>query len=168
MAAGLISGILGAVNGDMVFKQSSFLTDKLHKKIANSKLTVIDDPLLKRGLSSTPFDGEGILTYRKPIIENGVLNTFLYDSYTARKAGVTSTGNGRRSYASTPNIGAFNFYVKQGETPFLEMIRSVPKAFLITRGMGSGVNSVTGEYSRGANGMWVENCLLYTSDAADE
>ena len=157
MAAGLLAGILGAVDGDMVFKKSSFLTDRLNQLIATTKLTVFDDPHLKRGLSSTPFDGEGMKTFKKPIIEEGILKTFLYDSYTARKAGTQSTSNGRRSYASTPHIGAFNFYVQPGETSPQEILNSVPKAFLITRGMGSGVNAVTGEYSRGASGYWVEN-----------
>jgi PmbA protein len=157
MAAGFLAGILGAVNGDMVFKNSSFLTTKLGEQIAAPGLTVVDDPLLRRGLASTPFDGEGHRTFRKPILEEGVLKTFLYDSYTARKAGVQSTGNGRRSYASTPHIGAFNFYVEPGETSPQDILSSVPRAFLMTRGMGSGVSPVTGEYSRGANGFWVEN-----------
>ena len=81
----------------------------------------------------------------------------MYDSYTARKAGVEPTANGRRSYGSTPHIGAFNFYVEAGEVDAQEILKSVPKAFLMTRGMGSGVNSITGEYSRGANGLWIEN-----------
>ena len=157
MAAGLIAGILGAVNGDMVYKKSSFLTHRLHDIIATPGLTVVDDPHLLRGLASTPFDGEGMKTFQKPIIEEGVLKTFLYDSYTARKAGASNTANGRRSYASTPHIGAFNFYVQPGDIPPEEILSSVPKAFLMTRGMGSGVDPVTGEYSRGASGFWVEN-----------
>ncbi len=157
MAAGLLSGLLGALDGDMVFKKSSFLTEMLNETVAASNLNLVDDPHLSRGLASTPFDGEGLRTYKKQIVQNGILKTFLYDSYTARKAGVQSTANGRRSYGSTPHIGAFNFYAEAGELEPKTILESVPRAFLMTRGMGSGVNSVTGEYSRGANGLWIEN-----------
>jgi len=157
MAAGLVAGILGAIDGDMVYKKASFLCDKLDQVIASEDLMVMDDPHLRRGLGSTPFDGEGLPTYPKTIIDHGRLTTFLYDSYTARKAGVKPTSNGRRGYAGPPHAGPFNFYVGGGEVPPEEILRSVPKALLVTRGLGRGVNAVSGEYSRGANGLWIEN-----------
>lgn len=157
MAAGLLAGILGAVDGDMVFKKASFLWDKLGTQIAVPGLTLIDDPLLPRGVSTAPFDGEGLPTYKKTIIEGGVLATFLYDSYTARKASARCTHNARRGYASLPHTGAFNVSVKAGDQDPKAIWRDCPKAFVMTRGLGSGVNTVTGEYSRGANGLWLEH-----------
>ena len=156
-AAGLLGGILGAISGDLVYKKASFLGDKLGQQIANDTISIIDDPHLNRGLASTPFDGEGIPTFAKRIVDQGKLTTFLYDSYTARKVGTQSTANGRRGTSGMPGIGTYNFRIEPGQTSFKDMLKSVPKAFILTRGMGRGLNSVTGEYSRGANGLWVEN-----------
>jgi PmbA protein len=149
--------MLGALNGDMVYKKASFLADRLGQRIATTGLTVVDDPLLPRGAASAPFDGEGLPTKRKNIVDAGVLTTFLYDSYTARKAGTKPTANARRGYSSLPHAGAFNFYAKAGSDDPQEIWRSVPRALVVTRGLGHGLNAVTGEYSRGANGLWVEN-----------
>jgi len=157
MAAGLLGGMLGALDGDMVYKKASFLADKLGEVIAAPGLTVIDDPLLPRGLATTPFDGEGLPTRRKAILDAGRLTTFLYDAYTARKAGVAPTANARRGYSSLPSAGAFNFYVQAGTTPRDDILKGVDRALLVTRCLGRGVNAVSGEYSRGANGLWIEN-----------
>lgn len=156
MAAGLLSSMLGALDGDMVYKKASFLGDKLGSRIAAPGLTLIDDPLVPRGVASTPFDGEGLATTRKKLVEHGVLKSFLYDGYTARKAGVAPTGNARRSFASMPHAGAFNFCAEPGPDEPDEILRSAPRALILTRGLGQGLNTVTGEYSRGANGLWVE------------
>lgn len=156
MAAGLLAGMLGALDGDMVYKKSSFLGDKLNTRIAAPGLTLVDDPLLPRGVASTPFDGEGLPTTRKKLVEHGVLKSFMYDGYTARKAGVTPTANARRSFSSMPHAGAFNFYAEPGPDEPDEILRSAPRALILTRGLGQGLNTVTGEYSRGANGLWVE------------
>ncbi len=156
VAAGLLSSILGAIDGDMVYKKASFLCDQLGQTIAARKLTLIDDPLLKRGSGTSPFDDEGLRTYAKRVIDRGVLTTFLYDSYTARKAGVTPTANARRGYASLPSAGAFNLYVQRGEDDPQEMVRSLERGLIVTRGLGRGLSTVSGEYSRGANGLWVE------------
>lgn len=156
MAAGLLAGMLGALDGDMVYKKSSFLGDKLHARIAAPGLTLVDDPLLPRGVASTPFDGEGLPTSRKKLVEHGVLKSYMYDSYTARKAGVSPTANARRSFSSMPHAGAFNFYAEAGPDDPNEILRSAPRALILTRGLGQGLNIVTGEYSRGANGLWVE------------
>lgn len=156
LAAGLVAGMLGALNGDLVYKGASFLTDKLGVRIAVPGLTVIDDPLLPRGNGSAPFDGEGLPTAKKAVIDAGVLTTFFYDSYTARKAGVKPTANARRGYSSLPWAGPFNFYVQPGADDPREILREPERALLVTRGLGRGVSSVSGEYSRGANGLWLE------------
>lgn len=157
VAAGLLGGLIGAINGDLVYKEASFLGDKLGQQIAAQEITMIDDPHVHRGLASTPFDGEGLATYPKRILDRGKLTTFLYDSYTARKAGVSSTANGRRGATGMPSIGTYNFCIDPGTTSFQEMLSSVPRALILTRGLGRGLNAITGEYSRGANGLWVEN-----------
>lgn len=157
IAAGFLGGILGAINGDLVYKKASFLGDKLGEQIATDKITMVDDPHITRGLGSTPFDGEGLPTFQKRILDRGKLTTFLYDSYTARKVGTQSTANGRRGATSMPSIGTFNLSIEKGDTSWEDMLKSVPRALILTRGLGRGLNAVTGEYSRGANGLWVEN-----------
>lgn len=156
LAAGLLGGILGALNGDMVYKRASFLADLLGQEIAAPRLTLIDDPLLPRRTGSAPFDGEGLATSKKTLIDGGKLTTFLYDSYTARKAKTEPTASARRSYASLPTAGCFNLYVAPGQDDPKEIVAGCDKAFVITRGLGRGVNTVSGEYSRGANGLWIE------------
>ncbi len=155
MAAGLVAGIIGAINGDMIFKKASFLVGKLGERIAVPGLTVLDDPRMKRGSGSAAFDGEGQITNTKKVLDQGVLTTYLYDTYTARKAGTKSTANARRGYSSLPHAGVFNFYVQAGKDDPAEIMK-LDRALLVTRGLGSGVNTVTGEYSRGANGLWIE------------
>ena len=157
MAAGLLAGMLGAIDGDMVYKRASFLSDKLGQRIGSERLTVIDDPLLPRGAGSSPFDGEGLPTSRKAILDRGRLTTFLYDTYTARKAGVQPTANARRGWSSLPGAGVFNYIVQPGTDDPAEIVRSIDRGLLVTRGLGRGVNTVSGEYSRGANGLWIEH-----------
>jgi len=156
MAAGFLCNMLGAIDGDMVFKEASFLADKLDAHIAVPGISLIDDPHLIRGTGSSPFDGEGFATYRKDLISKGALKTFLYDTYTARKAGKKANACARRGYASMPHPGTFNVYVEAGTDDPKEIFASADRALLLTRGMGRGLNSVTGDYSRGANGLWIE------------
>ncbi len=157
MAAGLFGGMIGAMTGDMVSKKASFLADKLGEGIATPLLTLVDDPMRKRGMGSSPFDGEGLPTSTKNLVDQGKLTTFLYDSYQARKAGVAPTASARRSYGSLPHASVFNLYVAPGKTSLQDIYKSVPKALVVTRGLGAGLNTVSGEYSRGANGLWIEN-----------
>ncbi len=157
MAASFIGGVAGAVNGDLVFKKASFLGDKQGERIAPENITIVDDGLRARGLGTSPFDGEGVPTRCTPIVEKGVLKNFLYDSYTARKAKAKSTANAARSYASLPHIGLNNFYLEPGATPPEEIVKGVKQGFYVTAMLGRGANTVTGEYSRGANGLWIEN-----------
>lgn len=157
MAVGFLGGILGGIDGDRVHKRASFLAEKLGEQIAVSGITLVDDPLLRRGSGSTPFDSEGLRTYKKKLVDRGRLTMFLYDSYTARKVGAEPTASGRRGYASPPSAGTFNFYAEAGDVDASAIWSGVKRGLVITRGLGRGLNTVSGEYSRGANGLWIEN-----------
>lgn len=156
MAASFIGSIAAAASGDAVFKRSSFLAARLGQRLAPETVGLVDDGLLPRGLATAPFDGEGVATRRTPILEQGVLRSFLYDSFTARKAKTRSTGNASRSYRSLPAIGTRNLHLLPGERPPEELLR-VKSGFYVTAMLGHGANIVTGDYSRGANGLWIEN-----------
>ncbi len=157
MAASFVGIIASAANGDAVFKKSSFLAGKLGSRIAPATVSIVDDGLLPRGLGTSPFDGEGVPTRKTAIIEKGVLSNFLYDAYTARKAKTRPTGNAARGYRSMPHIGTNNLYLEAGTTKPEEMIKGVKNGFYVTAMLGSGINVVTGDFSRGANGLWIEN-----------
>ena len=157
MAAGFFGSLAGAVNGDLVHKRASFLGGKLGETIAPSLVTLTDDPRRPKGLGSGAFDGEGVPTRRTPIIEAGVLRSFLYDVRTARKAGARTTGNARRGYSSLPSIGPSNLVVEAGATSPKELLRGIRRGLYVTTMLGRGANVVTGDYSRGANGLWIED-----------
>jgi PmbA protein len=156
-AGSFIGGLLSAINGDAIFKRATFLVDKLNQQIASACLNINDDGRLIRGVASAPIDGEGVPTTNKEIISEGVLRTYLYDTYTAKKAGVKSTANAQRSYSTIPEIGGFNFYLQAGDNSPEEIIGSVKDGLYLTNLMGYGANIVTGDYSRGASGIWIEN-----------
>jgi PmbA protein len=132
----------------------------LGQKIGPESVTIVDDGVLAKGLGTKPFDGEGVPTRRTAIVQGGVLRSFLYDSFTARKAKTRSTGNASRGYKSMPSIGTHNLYLEPGKHDPEAMIREIPNGFYVTAMLGSGANMVTGEYSRGANGVWIENGKL--------
>lgn len=157
MAAGFVSSIAGALSGDAVHKKSSFLADKLGEAIGQKHLTLVDDGLRPRGLATSPFDGEGVPTRRTPLIEGGVVKAFLYDVFTARKAKAKSTGNASRGYQSLPGIGFNNLVLEPGARAPEAIIKDIPNGFYVTAMLGRGANPVTGEYSRGANGLWIEH-----------
>ena len=157
MAASFVSTIAQAANGDMVFKKSSVFAPLLGKKIGPEAVTVVDDGRLPRGLGTAPFDGEGVPTRRTAILEKGKLSSFLYDAFTARKAKAKSTANASRSYNSLPSIGPNNLYLEPGAKPPEALIREVKNGFYVTAMLGKGADLVTGDYSRGANGLWIEN-----------
>jgi PmbA protein len=157
MTKSFIRGLLGALNGDLIYKKSSFLLDLLGQEIASPLFTVIDDASLDRRSGSRPFDGEGLATRRQALFEKGVLRRYLYDVYTARKAGAKPSGVASRGYASLPGIGYSNLYLAPGEKPPAELLRGVGKGLLVTDMMGFGVNVVNGDYSRGAQGFFIEN-----------
>ena len=160
VAASFVSGLADAVNGDLVYKKASFLGDKLGQKLAPAGFTVVDDGLFEGGVGSAPFDGEGVATSRLPFIENGVLRHFLYDAYTARKAKARSTGSAQRGYSSLPGIGTSTLYLERGATPAAELVSSLKEGFYVTAMLGRGANTVTGDYSRGANGLWIRDGQL--------
>ncbi|MBL8955394.1 MAG: TldD/PmbA family protein [Myxococcaceae bacterium] len=157
MAASFVGSIGAAANGDAVYKKSSFLASKLNESIAPDGFTIVDDGLLARGLGTSPFDGEGVPTRKTGIVERGVLKAFLYDTFTARKAKAETTGNAARGYRSLPSIGSNNLYLEAGTRDPKELVREVKNGFYVTKMLGHGLNLVTGEYSRGANGLWIEN-----------
>ncbi len=157
IASSFLSSIAGALNGESVFRKTSFLTDKLGEMIGSESVTIVDDGGMKRGLGSRPFDGEGVPTARKLIVEKGVLKSYLYDTYTSRKAKTKTTANAVRGYSTTPHISPMNFYVEQASHTPEEIVKSVGEGFYVTGMIGFGVDMVTGQLSRGASGSWIKN-----------
>lgn len=155
LAAELLQDLFGAVTGEAIYLRRSFLADALGKKIAAEGVTLVDDALLPGGLGSQPFDSEGVASQRTLVVENGVLRNFLCGSYAARKLGRKSTGNG-----SGNGEAPTNFYLAAGRREPGEIIASVDRGLYLTRLLGQGVNLVTGDYSRGAYGIWIEKGQL--------
>jgi PmbA protein len=157
----LLNGLALAVNGENVYRGRSFLADQLGRRIGSEKVNVVDDGTLAGGFGSSPVDGEGVPTTRKWIVEQGVLSSFLYDTYSAGKAKTHSTGNATRdSYAARPMIGSLNFFLDRGEGSPEDIIAEVENGFYVLRTMGGGANAVTGDFSAGAAGVWIENGKL--------
>ncbi|MBI5135933.1 MAG: TldD/PmbA family protein [Nitrospirae bacterium] len=157
MAGGLLGHLVAAVSGSAIYKGTSFLADKLGERILPPGINVYDDALRPRGLGSRPFDGEGVGSGRRKVVDDGVLRSFLLDSYSARKLSMTTTGNASRGLGGTPSPAATNFYLEPGAHSLDGMIRATPRGLLVTELIGFGVNGVTGDYSRGAVGVWIEN-----------
>ncbi len=160
MAASLLGHLAGAVSGDALYRGTSFLLGKLGERIAPESVNVYDDGTIVGAPGSKPFDAEGLATRRTPVLEGGILRSYLFDSYSARKLGSHSTGNAARSVAGSPHVSATNFFLAPGTTTPDEIIRSVASGLYVTELMGFGVNPVTGDYSRGASGLWIENGAL--------
>ncbi len=156
-ARSLLGALFSAVNGNAVYRNASFLAGKLGEKVAGENLTVIDDGTMPGGFGSAYFDGEGLPTRRKPVLEHGVLRNYLLNTYAARKLGLSSTGNASRGLAGAPGIGAGNFYLEPGPQSPEELLRNVRQGLYVTELIGHGVNIVTGDYSQGASGLWIEN-----------
>ncbi len=156
-APSLIGQIASCVSGYSIYRESSFLGDKLGEKIAASEVTIIDDGRLPGGLGSKPFDGEGQPTRRNTIVENGELKTWLLDTYSGRKLGLDSTGSAARGTGSAPRVGTTNLWLEPGEKTLDEMIAELDRGLIVTELIGMGFNPTTGDYSRGAAGLWVEN-----------
>jgi len=157
VAAGLIRTLAGAASGPALYKGASFLVDRLETAVAAPSVTIIDDGTIVGGLGSKPFDGEGLAINRKALVENGVLKTYLLDSYSARKLKLQPTGNASRGVGDSPSVSSTNLYLVPGEHTSADIIRSVKHGLLVTELIGFGVNSVTGDYSRGAGGIWIED-----------
>jgi PmbA protein len=157
VARAWLGEICEAVNGDSIYRGASFLAGKLGEKIAGENVTIIDDGALPGGLGSSPFDSEGVPTRRTVVIERGVLKSYLLNSYAARKLGLKTTGNAARGLAGNPSISPGNFYLEPGERPAQELIGEVKEGLYVTEFLGFGVNLVTGDFSRGASGLWIAN-----------
>ena len=140
-----------------MYKGASFLIGKLGTKIGSELLTVVDDATIAGALGSRPFDGEGLPTRKKTVVERGELKSYLLDTYSGKKLGMKSTGNASRSVGSPPGVSAANFYLAAGRDSPEQIIRSVKAGLYVTEMIGFGVNMVTGDYSRGAAGLWIEN-----------
>ena len=156
VAAGLLNHLFSAVSGSAIYRAASFLTDCIGQKIAPETVTVYDDGTMPGAPGSKPFDGEGLPTRRTTVVEQGVLRTYLLDTYTGRKLGMRSTGNAARSAGDAPSVSPTNFYLVPGTATPDEIIASVPNGLYVTGLIGFGVNPVTGDYSRGASGLWIE------------
>jgi len=166
VAVSLVGHLASAISGYALYKKASFLCDKLGDTIASENLTIYDDPTLPYGLGSRPFDGEGLPSYRKTIIEKGVLKSYLLDTYSGKKLGLSSTGNAVRGTGGPPSVGTSNFQMLPGTHSPEEIIRSVKSGLYVTELIGFGINMITGDYSRGAVGIWIENGEL--SHAVEE
>ena len=151
LASGLISSLVSAISGGNLYRKSSFLLDSLGKQVASSLLNIYEDPHLLRGLASSPFDNEGVATYSRQLVKDGILQGYVLGSYSARKLGMKTTGNAG---------GNHNLIVQSGPTDFAGLLTQMGTGVLVTELLGSGMNMVTGDYSRGAAGFWVENGVI--------
>lgn len=151
LASGLISSLISAISGGSLYRKSSFLLDSLGKPIASSLLNIDELPHLKKGNASSPFDNEGVATKSRKLVENGVLQGYVLSSYSARKLGMQTTGNAG---------GSHNLIVQSTGQNFAEILQLMGTGLLVTELLGSGMNMVTGDYSRGAAGFWVENGVI--------
>jgi len=158
VAGALLGGILAAINGERVLQGASFLGGKLGQKIASELLTIVDDGRRPKGPASAPFDGEGVTTQTRVIIDQGVLKGFLYNTIIAKKAGVQSTGNASRGgFHSLPGIGPHNFAMSAGTAKPEEIIAATKTGLWLKEVTGYGINPVNGQFSGGAAGFWIEN-----------
>jgi PmbA protein len=155
VANSILGHIFEGVNGDSVYRGASFLAGKLGEKIAARQVTVIDDGTMVGGFGTSPFDGEGIPTRRTVVIENGVLKSYVLNTYTAKKLGLQTTANASRGLAGTPGIGPGNYFLQPGARNPQQLIGDVKEGLYVTEFLGMGVNLVTGDYSRGASGIWI-------------
>jgi PmbA protein len=157
IARSIMGNIFDAANADAIYRHASFFTDMLGERVAGENITVVDDGTMVfpdaegniGGFGTVPFDGEGLPTRRKVLVERGILKTYVANTYTARKLGIRSTGNASRSLAGNPGIGAGNFYLEPGTLTPAELMADIKQ--------GLYVNLVTGDYSQGASGLWIEN-----------
>ena len=165
VARTLIGSLFEAASGDSIWRGASFLAGKLGEQIGAPNLTIIDDntmllPSGMGGFGTSPFDGEGLPSLRTVVVEKGVLCNYLLNTYTARKLSMKSTHNASRGLAGTPGIGCGNLNLEPGTLTAEQIIKEIPVGLYVTGLMGFGVNTVTGDYSRGATGLWIENGQL--------
>jgi len=156
-APSLIGQLASCLSGYSIYRESSFLTERLGESIASDRVTIIDDGRLPGGLGSKPFDGEGQATRRNVLVDGGRLESWLLDHYSGKKLGMPSTGSASRGTGSAPHVGTTNLWLEPGEGTLDELISEIDRGLLVTELIGMGFNPVTGDYSRGAAGLWIEN-----------
>jgi len=157
IAGSLIGHLASAINGSAIARKTSFLKDRLGQQIFSSGIRVIDDPLRRRGLRSHPFDAEGVAGQRRALVDDGTLTSWILDSATARELGFQTTGHAQRGVSSTPSPGASNLHLEPGRASPAELIADIAEGLYVTDLIGMGANMVTGDYSRGASGFWIEH-----------
>jgi len=157
VSGGLLRSLAGAINGASIARGTSFLKDKMGQPVFADGITVIDDPHRRRGLRSKPFDAEGLANGRVAVIDGGRLTTWFLDLASSRKLGLKPTGHAARGTASPPGPSPTNLYMEKGKVSRADMIKAIGEGFLVTEMIGMGVSIVTGDYSRGASGFWIEN-----------
>lgn len=157
VAASFVGMVFGAASGGSIYRRSSYLVDKVGETVAAPSITIVDDATMVDGLASRPFDAEGVKSSRVTVIDGGVLRTYVCDAYSARRLKSRVTGNAGRSYQSGPGVVSTNLYLKNGKDDPAAIVGSVKNGLYLTEMFGSGVNSVTGDFSQGASGFWIEN-----------
>ncbi|HUK08190.1 MAG TPA: TldD/PmbA family protein [Stellaceae bacterium] len=157
IARGVIGHLIGAINGPAIARGTSFLKEKLGQQVFSKGITIIDDPHRRRGQRSRPFDGEGVANHRWELVRDGVLTTWLLDLRSARQLGMKTTGHAARGTSSPPNPAPTNVWLEPGPLSPKELMADIKSGFYVGELMGMGVNLITGDYSRGASGFWIEN-----------
>ena len=157
LAAGLLGGLVQATSGGALYRKSTFLLDSLGKKVLPKHIDVIEDPHVLRGKGSSPFDDEGVVTRKRKVVDGGRLEGYFLSTYSARKLGMKTTGNASRGLAGNAGIGHGNFFIEAGVQTPEQLIAGIADGFYVTELIGFGVNIVTGDYSRGAAGLWIRN-----------
>ncbi len=157
VSGGLVGHLASAINGASITRGTSFLKEKMGQRLFPAAVNIFDDPHRKRGLKSRPFDAEGIKTQKRALIENGVLQTWIMDLRSARHLGLETTGNAGRGTSSPPSPSSSNLYLEAGKLSPAELMADIREGLYVTELIGFGVNGVTGDYSRGASGFWIEN-----------
>ncbi len=160
ISGGLLRHLAGAINGAGIARGTSFLKDKLNEQVFAEGITIVDDPHRPRGLSSKPFDGEGVANKRRSIIENGRLTTWIMDLRSSRQLGLTTTGHASRGTSTPPSPSTTNLHMEAGSKSPEDLMADISDGIYVTELMGMGVNGVTGDYSRGAAGFWIKNGVI--------
>lgn len=157
ISGGLLRHFSGAISGAAIARGTSFLKDQMGKPVFGENIDVIDDPHRKRGLRSRPFDGEGVPTAKRSFVDGGVLHSWILDCRSARQLGLETTGHAARGTSGPPSPSSSNLYIAAGDVAPDALIADIASGFYVTELIGMGVNGVTGDYSRGASGFWIEN-----------
>jgi PmbA protein len=156
-ARSILGDLFDAVNGGAIYRHASFLVGKLGEKIASESLTVVDDATMPGLFGSSPFDDEGVAGRRTVVVDRGVLKAYLLNSYSARKLGLKTTGNASRGITGNAGVGPGNFYIEAGDIAPEKIIAGIRRGLYVTELIGANHNAVTGDYSSGAAGLWIEN-----------